>query len=92
MELTRKDIQNYLVNGSISKEFIHTNKKELQKFIKNQTRASDRGESMLGYKEFGNLNKNGLYETNQSTGSTLDGLMRIPGADMSSIPIKAQTI
>jgi len=35
MELTRKDIQNYLVNGSISKEFIHSSKKELQKFIKN---------------------------------------------------------
>ena len=29
VELTRKDIQNYLVNGSISKEFISTNKKEL---------------------------------------------------------------
>ena len=35
VELTRKDIQNYLISGSISKEFIHTNKKELQKFIKN---------------------------------------------------------
>ena len=34
IELTRKDIQNFLVNGSISKEFIHSNKKELQKFIK----------------------------------------------------------
>ena len=29
VELTRKDIQNYLINGSISKEFINTNKKEL---------------------------------------------------------------
>jgi len=47
---------------------------------------------MLGYKEFGNLNKNGLYETNQSTGSTLSGLMRTQGADSTSIPIKAQTI
>ena len=40
VELTRKDIQNYLINGTISKEFITTNKKELQKFIKNQHRSS----------------------------------------------------
>ena len=59
MELTRKDIQNYLVNGLISKEFIHTNKKELQKFIKNQTRsasgqnnANGNGEYMKGYQTY----------------------------------------
>ena len=34
VELSKKDMQNFLVNGSISKEFILTNKKELQKFIR----------------------------------------------------------
>ena len=29
IEMSKKDIQNYLVNGSISKEFIMTNKQEL---------------------------------------------------------------
>jgi len=29
VELTRKDIQNFLVNGSISKKFIASNEKEL---------------------------------------------------------------
>ena len=40
IDLSRKDLQNFLVNGSVQKEFIHTNKKELQKFIKNQMRSS----------------------------------------------------
>ena len=40
VELTRKDIQNYLVNGSVTKKFIATNKKELDKFIKSQARTS----------------------------------------------------
>ena len=40
LDLSRKDLQNFLVNGSVQKEFIHTNKKELQKFIKNQMRSS----------------------------------------------------
>lgn len=34
VELSKKDMQNFLINGSVSKEFIQTNKKELQKFIK----------------------------------------------------------
>ena len=40
IDLSRKDLQNFLVNGSVQKEFIHTNKKELQKFIKNKMRSS----------------------------------------------------
>ena len=51
VELTRKDIQNFLVNGSISKEFIQTNKRELQKFIKKQGRST--GEYFRGYEEYG---------------------------------------
>ena len=47
VELTRKDIQNFLVNGSISKAFIQTNKKELQKFIKKQGRSTS--EYFKGY-------------------------------------------
>ena len=47
VELTRKDIQNFLVNGSISKAFIQTNKKELQKFIKKQGRSTS--EFFRGY-------------------------------------------
>ena len=34
VELTKRDMQNFLVNGSLSKQFIQSNKKELQKFIK----------------------------------------------------------
>ena len=29
LELTRKEVQNFLVNGSVSKEFIHSNRKNL---------------------------------------------------------------
>ena len=34
VELTKRDMQNFLVNGSLSKQFIKSNKRELQKFIK----------------------------------------------------------
>ena len=35
VELSKRDIQNFLVNGSVSKEFINSNKSQLQKFIRN---------------------------------------------------------
>lgn len=50
VELSRRDMQNFLVNGSISKEFIKTNKKELQKFIKSQAH-SDQNSFFKGYNE-----------------------------------------
>ena len=52
VELTRKDVQNFLINGSVSKEFIHSNKKELQRFIRNQARSTDNN-GLKGYKEYG---------------------------------------
>ena len=39
VELTKKDMQVFLQNGTISKEFIKQNKDELQKFIKIQARS-----------------------------------------------------
>jgi len=32
--LTKRDMANFLANGTITKEFIKTNKEELQKFIR----------------------------------------------------------
>ena len=52
VELSKRDIQNFLVNGSVSKEFINSNKSQLQKFIRNQARSTDNG--FKGYKEYGN--------------------------------------
>jgi len=34
----------------VSKEFIHQNKKELQRFIRNQARSTDNG--FIGYQEY----------------------------------------
>lgn len=44
-------MQNFLVNGSISKEFIQSNKKELQKFIKSFTRSGSQNGFFKGYNE-----------------------------------------
>jgi hypothetical protein len=38
-ELTKKDMQNFLSNGTLSKAFIKANKDDLQKFIKKNTRS-----------------------------------------------------
>ena len=41
VQLTKKEMQNFLHNGTISKDFIKQNKEELRKFIKIQTRSGD---------------------------------------------------
>ena len=56
VELSKRDIQNFLVNGSVSKEFINSNKSQLQKFIRNQARSTDNG--FKGYQEYGDKKKN----------------------------------
>ena len=50
VELTRKEVQNFLVNGKVSKEFIASNKKEIQQFIRNQARTADQG--FKGYETY----------------------------------------
>lgn len=51
VELSKKDMQNFLINGSVSKEFIQTNKKELQKFIKSYTRSGSQHVFFKGYND-----------------------------------------
>lgn len=38
VEVTKKELSNYVTNGQVSKEFIKKNKEELQKFIKSKKR------------------------------------------------------
>ena len=72
VELTKLDMQNYLVNGSLSKQFIHQNKKELQKFIKKKTKSGSdffRGyESVEGPRD-GNVDINILSPQNSGYGN-----------------------
>ena len=58
VELTKKEIYNFIVNGSVSKAFIQQNKKELTNFIKNQARSTN--DYFRGYEEYGN--KKNTYE------------------------------
>ena len=74
VELTRKDIQNYLVNGSVTKKFIATNKKELDKFIKSQARTSS--DYFRGYQTYENCtNKSGKDTVRKASKKSLDTIM-----------------
>ena len=56
-------MQNFLVNGSLSKKFIQTNKKELQKFIKNETRSGS--EFFRGYEQITGPNRQDTHAETQ---------------------------
>ena len=50
LELTRKDLNGVFLNGGASTAFITSNKKELQKFIKNRAQLLAK-EKFRGYQE-----------------------------------------
>lgn len=77
-------MQNFLVNGSIHKEFIQYNRKEIKEFIKNQGRES--GEYFRGYESYGD-NKDGQRNASQvnETLKSLDTINSSPQQRESSL-------
>ena len=67
LELTRKDLNGIFLNGSTSSAFITSNKKELQKFIKNRAQVLAK-EKFRGYQEVSEAKRS--YSTLERTEQT----------------------